>query len=62
MKLDDLKTRLAGGELDTEIRRIYAADSAEIASTRERLAALIERFEADFGEADAGLFSAPGRT
>lgn len=62
MKLDDLKTRLAGGELDTEIRRIYAADSVEIASTRERLAALIERFAADFGEADAGLFSAPGRT
>jgi len=62
VKLDDLKTRLAGGELDTEIRRIYAADSAEIASTRERLAALIERFAADFGEADAGLFSAPGRT
>ena len=62
MKLDDLKTRLAGGELDTEIRRIYAADSAEIASTRERLAALIERFAADFGDADAGLFSAPGRT
>ncbi len=62
MKLDDLKTRLSGGELDTEIRRIYAADSVEIASTRERLAALIERFAADFGEADAGLFSAPGRT
>ena len=43
MKLDDLKTRLSGGELDTEIRRIYAADSVEIASTRERLAARLIR-------------------
>ena len=62
MELNTLKDQLVGGALDDQIRRVYAAEPAELPSARTRLASLVDRFQADFGGKEAGLFSAPGRT
>ena len=62
MELNTLKDHLVIGALDDQIRRVYAADPAELQSARTRLASLVDRFQADFGGEEAGLFSAPGRT
>lgn len=50
MELNTLKDQLVGGALDDQIRRVYAAEPAELQSARTRLASLVDRFQADFGD------------
>ncbi|HIV68240.1 MAG TPA: galactokinase [Candidatus Butyricicoccus stercorigallinarum] len=55
-----LKQKLSEGAYDEKLRMLYAGQ--ELTGRRARLVDLIERYEARFGETDAVLFSAPGRT
>ncbi len=61
MKTSDLKAKLAGGEFDAALARIYKKE--DIAAQKERYAGVVSRFEALFGaDREAEIYSAPGRT
>ena len=61
MKTSDLKSRLAGGEFDAALARIYKKE--DIACQKERYAGVVSRFEALFGaDREVEIYSAPGRT
>lgn len=55
-----LRQQIAGGSQDALLQRLYGAQDIE--RQRARLTGLIDKFEARFGAAQVGLFSAPGRT
>ena len=61
MKTAELKSRLAGGEFDAALARIYKKE--DIDCQKERYAGVVSRFEALFGaDRDIEIYSAPGRT
>ena len=61
MKTSELKSRLAGGEFDSALARIYKKE--DIGCQKERYAGVVSRFEALFGaDRDIEIYSAPGRT
>ncbi len=61
MKTIDLKARLAGGEFDSALARIYKKEDVDF--QKERYAGVVSRFETLFGtDRDVEIYSAPGRT
>ena len=61
MKTAELKLKLANGEFDSSLARIYKKE--DIDSQKERYAQVVSRFETLFGaDRDAEVYSAPGRT
>ncbi len=57
-----LKKELLEGRLDNTLSQIYRADSEELKEQTGRYLAAIQSYEQIFGEGEAELFSAPGRT
>ena len=63
LTIAELKTRLAAGEWDDRLKRLYCTDCA--AGTRERILRVTEGYQRTFdrdGGAEVEIFSAPGRT
>lgn len=61
IKSSELKTILAGTDLDGVLAKNYKKE--DVASQKERYAALIAKFEEYFGaDREVGIYSAPGRT
>ena len=61
IKSAELKNVLAGTELDGVLAKNYKKE--DVASQKERYAALINKFEEYFGaDREVGIYSAPGRT
>ena len=61
IKSAELKNVLAGTELDDILAKNYKKE--DVASQKERYAALINKFEEYFGaDREVGIYSAPGRT
>lgn len=63
MNLQQLKSAVASGELDSQLRVVYPTDS-ELNYQKERIIQTICDFEAEYGYSDREAFvmSAPGRT
>ena len=61
MKTSELKAKLASGEFDCALARIYKKE--DIDTQKKRYAEVVLRFETLFGaDRDAEVYSAPGRT
>jgi len=61
-RFENINRALESSELVEKLRWIYAGDE-QVDYHRNRIAALIERFEKEFPEIEtAGIYSAPGRT
>ena len=61
IKSSELKTILAGTDLDGILAKNYKKE--DVASQKERYAALTAKFEEYFGaDREVGIYSAPGRT
>ncbi|MGM9936515.1 MAG: galactokinase, partial [Candidatus Ornithomonoglobus sp.] len=62
LKTEELKKRLAGGELDDKLAYIYSC-TGDVRPYADRYLSVIEGYKNIFGEAEElALFSAPGRT
>lgn len=60
MELNTLKTNWSAAHWTTRFRRVYAAEPAELAIGSNAFGVVCsDRFQADFGGEEAGLFSAP---
>lgn len=56
-----LKEKLLNGEYDSRLKTVYVTD-ADAKAQHERYAAVIDSFIELFGDREAGLYSAPGRS
>ncbi len=62
MKLEELKTELNSGGLDSFLAPIYGSGTADVTEVRERFSQVVEQYSEKFGGNEASLFTAPGRT
>lgn len=63
MKTNELKSKLANGELNEKLTYMYACEQSEAQKYADRYTKVIDGFEETFGVAEEiRLFSAPGRT
>ncbi len=60
MKISEIRTILAGNELDEKLR--YITCSKDIAGQKERYDALLKKALSAFGDQEAYIITAPGRT
>ena len=60
MRISEMITEVRNGRLDSMLERLYGAES--VAAQQERYISIMEKGQALFGDREAMLFSAPGRT
>ncbi|MBR3357062.1 MAG: galactokinase [Solobacterium sp.] len=60
MRITELKNYVQNGELDTKLEELYGSE--QTAAQKERYLSILNKAEKLYGDREASLFSAPGRT